>query len=446
MSYSVAQIRAWHPSAMSGGASEASSATQGLDNAVKLLQQGKQNLLSEWRSRSAAPAAEAKYSQKIADADNVGQVLAAMVREIKTGGEALTHAREQVLQTVEKARAAGFNVNEQTGKVTPKHIAQASGPGFTAMQAAQHNVDQEVAAIGWQKAIQAACAKFESVDDQVAGALGESPDVHSAQAKAIIAEVDAGIISNPTAALGIPWTAYSKQGREKILSWVLGHRREVGSILAAGNKVYLPPSPNPYALQVPSVQMETSTGTPWLKLTYTIGIPAAAGVAALTINRSGGHPSVSGDLENSNGGVSGAVSDEGVTGELTAQMDDPSGATSAGIECHKDGPWLDLRRTSPDHPKPGQATVTADLQYRPEIYKRLDPQPNPVERFVISVTEHTVKNVEGFKHSFETFWKQYVTQTEPLRPQPVPHAPDVPEPGIPKLPSFPDFVPEVPIA
>lgn len=385
MSYSVAQIRAWHPSTVPGGASEASTAVQGLDNAVSLLNRGKQNLLSEWKSRSAAPAAEAKYSRTIADADNRGQVLLSMIREISTGGHALIDARDQVLQTVAKARSAGFDVDEQTGKVTPKHIAHATGPGFTGMQAAQHNVDQELAAAGFEVAIEAACAKFEAADDQIAGALGDSPDATSAQQKAIIAAVDAGQLPNALAALQIPYTAYTKKGQETIVRWAHdpAGSQQIGTWIAHEKKISLPPNPIGYEFEMPRVGLSD-----FLSVACKIIVPGSVGVGSLVFAKNGIHPTLSADLaDGTNGTLSPSVDDTGGSVSASVELRGQNGSTQMGTDQAPDGaPETWVKTTHPIDIGGRRAKFETTLDVQPGYWKPQKPQTMTATQTVELVT------------------------------------------------------------
>lgn len=440
MSYSIAQVRQFDFSAMHAAQTAAKADAQRIEDAVTQVQNGRNHLLGGWTGDAQGAADTRTSSTKTAGMTLVEEA-EARIRQIGIGAEDLAHARQQVLQTVTGARSAGFNVDEQTGHVTPKSIPHAHQGGLSAAGAAIAEGEQRVAAALWQARIHMALARFEMTDDQVAGSLGGSPDAANAQQAAMIAQVDAGHMpANPIEALKLPWQTYTQAGRAKIAEWARAHRHSLGLMVAAGHHINLPPVSGGYQITIPAVE------SPWIKLTYAVAIPAATGVAGLTFAvKKGGKPSLSGSLQDGDGSVAGDVSDDGFAMKaLDNPAPDGKPGISGGVEWKPgEGPWL-VAKANSQYGQPGHGgTVESELDYRPDKITRFE-TPNPVEHAVYEAKKAVYEGMLNDKDAqhwvakqWHDFWR-YENGPHP-HPPPVPggpHAPNLPESGFPGIPGI----------
>lgn len=402
MSYTVAQIRAWNPSCMEAGAHEASGAIDGLNSDVDLLQHGRVALFSEYRSRSSAPAGDAHYAKKISAGHTTFEAVTAMVSGIARDGQVLVEARQKVLQAVKNAEAAGFNVNEATNHVTPKASSEpkaSSGGGpMSGLAAATQRMEREVAAAAQEKLIDDLCGQFEGLDAQIAAQLSDAPNVETAQAQSIIKAVDSGApIHNYLAALELPYNVYTKAGRNRLARWVQRNTYTIQKWVQNGKEVNLPPTDSTgrgYTLE-----LKPPLDNPDMELTYTLAVPAGAGIASLLINRKGVHPTLSGTVHDSNGeSATGTMDEKGFNAEVST---DEPGSTNLGFAIDHQGIWADAKMSKQVGPDQ-QGTVTADLRWRntgggddnngSQPAHVVQPHPNWFERWLHAREQHFVHN------------------------------------------------------
>lgn len=364
MTYTVAQIRGWNPSCMAAEAQQASGAVDGLNSDVDLLQHGRVALFSEYRSRSSAPAGDAHYAKKISAGHTTFEAVTAMVSGIARDGQVLVEARQKVLEAVKNAEAAGFNVDEATNHVTPKASSEpkaSSGGGpMPGLAAATQRMERELAAAAQEKLIDDLCGRFEGLDAQIAAQLSDAPNVETAHAQAIIKAVDSGApIPNYLAALELPYNVYTKAGRDRLARWARRNPYSIQRWVQNGKEINLPPTPSDGKGYI--FEFKPPLDTPDMELTYTLAVPAGAGVAALLINRKGVHPTLSGTVHDSNGeSATGTMDEKGFNAEVST---DEPGSTNLGFAIDHKGIWADAKMSKPVGPDQ-QGTVTADLRWR----------------------------------------------------------------------------------
>lgn len=405
MSYTIAQVRRFDFSAMEAAQSAARAEVNKIDDVTNQVQSGRYKLLNGWTS-DAADAAETRTNTTKTLTMTLAKEAGSKVREIGVGASDLQQAQKDLLNTVSSCRAAGFDVDEGTGKVTPKasmmpttHVPMSPNRPTAEIK----RIELEAQAAEWETQIQQALQNFAGVDARVAGLLSVAPNVMTPQAQALITQVDAGHLPNSTsgmlAALRLPSSVFDAEGQRKLALWAQGHRSAVQGWLLEGHTLNLPPAPHGgYRFEV------DYQPHPDMELAYAMAVPAGLGVAALALNKSGFKPSLSGSVEDpkNNMEAEGGADEDGFDAEVSVVE---PGDTNLGFSLDPEGLWATIKHTN--HVGPGgAASVITELKFKNDHgggddNSQPQAQPahmNPVEKWVIGQAVHSYHHLEATEH------------------------------------------------
>lgn len=407
MSYSIAQIRRFNFANMLASQGQVKAAEAKIVQGTETYARAMKRMTNGWGG-DAREAAVAHVAQRNQTGAELSKATNTMAREIGLVAEEMTAARTRVLAIVERVKSHGFHVNEDTGEVTPAHLPQPHGTGFTPMKAAAEAAKLEAVAAGLQALIGQALQRFDGKDATNAAALG-APGITSVTEQATIAQVDSGAPLTPQlalAALQIPSNEFTAASRSKLASWAQEQRTRIGNWIRDGRKLFLPPAPQGgYSFRI------VYSGGDNMRLIYDVAVPAGAAMVGVAFAKGGAKPGLSGVVQKP--GVSGDVGLDDGGFSASALGDTPNGG-GMGITVDSEGAWLVAKHATALDPEniPGASTagmepqhrdgeITTTLELRPDA--KLPPnvqvaQPNPLQRFAHYESHLTKKAWNHWSH------------------------------------------------
>lgn len=196
-----------------------------------------------WAGRDAGEARNA-HQELVTSLEDGTSPLSRVVNALDAAATACLKAKRDLEGLLVTARSRGYEVDVVTGTVTDTRVYLDVPDEEDARLGVNQLADQLGEVVAQATAADDALAgALQVARTTVAGVGGDMAPVR--RVRKLIHEVDSGTITDPLAALQLPYTAYSKAGRKALAEWVNTRRgtAQVGKVASRRDKSQLAAKP-----------------------------------------------------------------------------------------------------------------------------------------------------------------------------------------------------------